>query len=54
MCRNVATGPTLQQGKDPLTGVSFLNAIQGAIAASGFTLPPSAIRTPGSRCQVIS
>ena len=50
LCRNSAA----LQGVDPFSGINeFLN-ITGAINGAGFTVVPTANRTAGSRCQVLT
>jgi ABC-type phosphate transport system substrate-binding protein len=39
---------------DPYTGLSDLSEIGTVISGSGFTLPPTSLRTPGSNCDVQS
>jgi hypothetical protein len=39
---------------DPYTGATEINEIGAVISGSGFTLPPTAKRSPGSNCDVIS
>jgi len=50
MCRGSAT----QQGVDPYTGTNNFSEITTALNNAGFTVVPSALRTSGSRCQVMS
>jgi hypothetical protein len=45
---------TAQHGLDPFTGTSFFSEITTAINNAGFTVVPSALRSSGSRCQVLS
>ncbi len=50
LCRPSA--PT--SGTDPLTGGNFFNEITSGLNSAGFTVVPFALRTAGSRCQVLS
>jgi len=43
-----------QQTVDPYTGINYNSAISTAINKAGFTLVPTALRTSGSRCQVLT
>jgi ABC-type phosphate transport system substrate-binding protein len=49
LCR---PGPSVQQN-DPITGVNYDSEITGALSASGFTTVPTALQTPGTRCDVV-
>jgi ABC-type phosphate transport system substrate-binding protein len=49
-----ANGEVQSSPTDPYTGVSDLTEISNVLSASGFTLPPTADRTPGSDCDVQS
>jgi ABC-type phosphate transport system substrate-binding protein len=50
VCRTSTEGaPT-----DPYTGKSYTTEIASAISNSGFTLPPSSTRSPGSDCNIQS
>ncbi len=52
--RFICRGSALQQGFDPYTGTNLFSEITTAINNAGFTVVPSALRTAGSRCQVLS
>jgi ABC-type phosphate transport system substrate-binding protein len=50
ICRNSAA----QQGKNPFTDVNLFSEVTGALNKSGFVTVPLALRSPGSRCRVLS
>ena len=50
LCRQTAA----QQQVDPYLGNNYFGEISAALAASGFTVVPTGLRTSGSRCQVVS
>jgi hypothetical protein len=52
--RFLCRGSASQSGIDPLTGANFFTEITGAINQAGYTIVPSAIREPGSRCDLQS
>jgi ABC-type phosphate transport system substrate-binding protein len=43
-----------QQGIDPFTGTNLFSEVTGALNKSGFTTVPASLRSPGSRCRVVS
>jgi ABC-type phosphate transport system substrate-binding protein len=43
-----------QQGKNPFTDVNLFSEVTGALNKSGFVTVPVALRSPGSRCRVLS
>jgi ABC-type phosphate transport system substrate-binding protein len=43
-----------QQTLDPYTGTNYNSAITTALSKAGFTTVPSALRSSGSRCQVLT
>ena len=49
ICRNLN-----QQLTDPFSGVNEFNAVTAAINGAGFTVVPSAQRTAGTRCDVLT
>jgi ABC-type phosphate transport system substrate-binding protein len=50
ICRNSAA----QQGLNPYTAVNLFSEVTGALNKSGFVTVPLALRSPGSRCRVLS
>jgi hypothetical protein len=50
LCRGSAT----QHGLNPYSGTNNFSEITTAVNNAGFTVVPSALRTSGSRCQVLS
>lgn len=52
--RFICRGAANQQTLDPFTGVNYFSELTTAINNVGFTTVPFALRTPGSRCQVLS
>jgi hypothetical protein len=43
---------TARQGTDPLQGKNYATEISSQLTKAGFTLVPSALRSPGSNCSV--
>ena len=50
LCRVSAT----QHSLDPYTGINYFSGISTAISKAGYTLVPTALRSSGSRCQVLT
>lgn len=52
--RFICRGNANQQTLDPFTGVNYFSEITTSINNVGFTTVPFALRSPGSRCQVLT
>jgi ABC-type phosphate transport system substrate-binding protein len=50
LCRSSATA----HATDPYTGTNYFSEITTAINKAGFTIVPTALRSSGSRCQVLT
>jgi hypothetical protein len=50
ICRQNAT----QHTNDPYSGVNNFSGITSAVNAAGYTTVPSALRSSGSRCRVLT
>ena len=52
--RFLCRGSAAQHGLNPYSGINNFSEITTRINNAGFTVVPSALRTSGSRCQVLS
>lgn len=54
LTRFICRGNANQHTLDPFTGVNYFTEITSSINSFGFTTVPFALRSAGSRCQVLS